>query len=196
MPGRWLLGAGIATYMAQVEEIRSIERATADDIREIKRLREEAAEWLQAQGIDQWDVDHHPPSEFYLRRIEAGTSWIMRVDGQTVGTVTVQWADPDTWGDEAGNAGYILGLIVDRRFAGLGFGAEFMDWAESHIIESGRSIARLDCVSSNARIRRYYESRGYHYVGDKDFPDLPWAHSVARYEKPLTDGGAGLGPAV
>lgn len=38
--------------------------------------------------------------------------------------------------------------------------------AEQRIAEAGRERCRLDCVSSNPRLREYYEAAGYTVVGE------------------------------
>lgn len=66
------------------------------------------------------------------------------------------------WGEMAEPAGYVHMLMVDRNLAGHGIGRAMLSWAEQLIADSGRRLARLDCVRSNRRLRTYYESAGTH----------------------------------
>jgi len=82
-------------------------------------------------------------------------------------------------------AGYIHNLIVARSFAGQGLGRRLLQWAEDHVAASGRSLARLDCVVSNGELRHLYESAGYHWVSDREFPAESGLRPTALYEKTL-----------
>lgn len=86
------------------------------------------------------------------------------------GSVTIVWQDPLTWGERPEPAGYIHMLLVDRAFAGHRIGRRLLDWAERFILDSGRGLARLDCVRGNQALRRYYAAAGYELVGYRDFP--------------------------
>jgi hypothetical protein len=46
-------------------------------------------------------------------------------------------------------------------------------------------LVRLDCVTSNRRLRDLYESAGYHRLEDKDFPEVAMARTTSLYEKTL-----------
>lgn len=70
--------------------------------------------------------------------------------------------------------------MVDRATAPPGSGRAMLSAAERRIAEAGRVYCRLDCVSTNARLRAYYEGAGYAVVG----------------EQPLKDGGKGSKYAV
>jgi hypothetical protein len=46
-------------------------------------------------------------------------------------------------------------------------------------------------VTSNRRLRDLYESAGYHWLGDKDFPAVAMARTTSLYEKTLRPVGHG-----
>lgn len=48
-----------------------------------------------------------------------------------------------------------------------GAGRRMLAQAESRITAAGRPYARLDCLSTNPRLRAYYESAGYTVVGEQ-----------------------------
>ncbi|NEB81588.1 GNAT family N-acetyltransferase, partial [Streptomyces sp. SID14478] len=50
-----------------------------------------------------------------------------------------------------------------------GTGGELLAHAERRIAAAGRTRCRLDCVSTNPRLRAYYERRGYVVVGEQPF---------------------------
>lgn len=73
------------------------------------------------------------------------------------------------WGERDGDAGYTHGLLIDRRYKGDGLGQQLLAFAERTIEESGRSLSRLDTVTSNSALRQYYRAAGYTEVGERVF---------------------------
>ncbi|MFE2428379.1 hypothetical protein ACFXJ5_16785 [Streptomyces sp. NPDC059373] len=59
--------------------------------------------------------------------------------------------------------------------------------AERRIAEAGRAYCRLDCVSTNPRLRAYYEGEGYVVVGEQPSKDggLGGKYAVTLLEKKL-----------
>jgi GNAT superfamily N-acetyltransferase len=163
----------------------TLRSAGADDVQTVIELRDDAARWMQARGIEQWEPGEVPAS-YFEQRVAEGAVWLLRRDDQLLGTVMVSWSDPGIWGSDQGQAGYIHGLVIDQQLAGQGVGRQLLHWAEAHIAGSGRQVARLDCVAVNQRLRRYYEDADYRQVGTKDFPNIEWARKVALYEKALS----------
>jgi GNAT superfamily N-acetyltransferase len=85
-----------------------------------------------------------------------------------VGTLTFQWDDPRFWGEDGADdrAGYVHRLAVRRAHAGTGLGARLLGWADDQVRAAGRTRLRLDVVSDNAPLRRYYERAGFAHVRD------------------------------
>lgn len=105
--------------------------------------------------------------------------FVHRLGGAPAAVVSVHW-DDDIWPVDEVEASYIHLLMVDRRFAGEGLGAEMLKWAERHILEDGRTFARLDAVRSNQALQQWYAQRGYRLVGFRDF-------SSCQYETALRE---------
>lgn len=61
----------------------------------------------------------------------------MRRDGEAIGTVMLQWSDEEIWGTMADDAGYVHGLRIRRRAAGLGLGRALLRWAEPRAVAAG-----------------------------------------------------------
>jgi protein-tyrosine phosphatase len=162
----------------------SVVPATLDQAASVLRLRDDLARWMLEHDIQQWR-----PGELPLEWIEACVSegWVYVVlhGERVIASVTIVWDDPLMWGERSEPAGYIHMLMVDRSFAGYGIGSSLLAWTEHFIADSGRHLARLDCVRSNRRLRRYYGRAGYEVVGYKDLPEVEWAFEAALYEKPL-----------
>ena len=147
--------------------------------------------WTAAIGQPNW------PAPFPRRRVTARTqrpvsSTSRRSTAIVVGTVTLQWEDPRFWGDDGtdGRAGYVHRLAVPPRHAGAGLGARLLAWADERVRDVGRDRLRLDVVSHNAPLRRYYERCGFAYVrdvtGDWTATDgTPQTWRTSLYERPL-----------
>jgi ribosomal protein S18 acetylase RimI-like enzyme len=170
-----------------------IDLATRDQALRVLHLRDELAAWMVARGVDQWQPGEMPLSWLELC-IASGWVYSVRSEELLVAAVTITWQDPFIWGDTEELAGYIHMLMVDRAYAGNGIGRSLLGWAESHIGASGRSLARLDCATSNQRLCAYYEQAGYQWVDRRNFrladhetfPDVERLVDTALYEKSLS----------
>jgi GNAT superfamily N-acetyltransferase len=154
-------------------------------------LLDEAAVWTAAIGQPNW------PTPFPRRRVaadaEAGEMYLALLGTAAVGTVALQWEDPRFWGDDGtdGRAGYVHRLAVRRTHGRRGLGARILAWADEKVRTVGRSHLRLDVVSHNAPLRRYYETAGFEHVRDvtgewtaPDGPPHTWSTSL--YQRPCS----------
>jgi GNAT superfamily N-acetyltransferase len=147
----------------------------------------EAAAWLQDQGITQWPARFE--SSWIEEAILQGETWLVEVEGAIGGTVTVDWSDP-VWSDACGDAAYIHRMAVRRRCRGLG--SVILAWAAEMVRQHNCVALRLDCVAANDRLRAYYETAGFIYRGDVTVGGAPGQRLntgpvtvVSRYEMPL-----------
>ena len=180
------MGLGNGAHL-EVDRIGAIKMSLAHskDAADVLALRDAAAEWLVASGVQQWNPGELSVNDL-LGRVEAGSLYVARHGGEMIATVTVTWAYEMVWGNTHDGAGYIHTIVIDRRYAGNKLGEAVLGWAEAHIESTGRNIARLDCAASNSTLRDYYRRRGYTDVGDHEFSELPY-YPVTRFEKRLSD---------
>src|SRR4051812_9172765 len=153
----------------------------------ILRLRDSAAEWIQAKGAQGW-----VPGEVSLERIARqvrAQEWFVVRDPGVVAAMRLVETDEEIWGTQEPSALYVHGLVVARSHAGRGLGTLLLRWAETRAVTYGRCRVRLDCGDSNQALRAYYEDLDYRCVGRKTFK--PPVFSVVLYEKVLTDTGSG-----
>ena len=155
--------------------------ATVQDAAVVVRLRDAAAEWLLARGIEQWRPGELTEARIAMRA-EAGELYVCRMDGAVAAAVVVADQDSAVWGPVAGDAGYVHTLVIDRRHAGQGLGRRVLAGVE-HLIATRHARARLDCVSTNNRLRKYYRDAGYREVGERDL-GAGWS-PVTLFEKRL-----------
>jgi len=161
-------------------------RAGVSDLDTVLSILEEAARWLVYRGIDQWQ-----PGSFSRQRIadriERGEMYLAKLAGQTCGTLALQWADEEVWGDVPGDAGYVHGLAIRRQFGGRGLGRELLRWAEERAALPSKSYLRLDCIAENRELNEYYERAGFCCRGQAKV----WGLEVNLYEKRVDIVGAG-----
>jgi GNAT superfamily N-acetyltransferase len=141
----------------------------------------EGSAWLQSKGIAQWPARFS--ADFLLGYVQRGELYVATEDGDVVGTVTLLWSDPPFWGDRQ-DAGVVHRLAVRRSHTGSG--RALLDWAEGQVVAKGRSFLCLDTLSSNTRLRRYYEDLGFRAVGEITGPaDHPTDPALGQWRATL-----------
>jgi hypothetical protein len=165
----------------------TFQRVGIERMDDVLSVLDEAARWLDARGVSQWPTRFEAP--WVEEAIYRGETWLVEVGDATAGTVTVDWSDP-LWADASGTAGYVHRMAVRRWAAGLG--AVLLCWAANTVRQRGVDALRLDCVKSNARLRSYYEARGFLHCGDVPVGGAPGQRHddgpvtwVSRYELAL-----------
>ena len=163
-----------------------IERAALEDADVVLDILAEAARWLLARGIQQW-VPEQFKREPLLARIMAGEVYLVWRNNAALATLTLQWADPHIWGEQAADAGYVHALAIRRAAGGQGVGRALLAWAERQVADAGKTHLRLDCMAENTALRAYYEQAGFTHV--RDVFGKTWGASL--YEKALLEDGQG-----
>jgi ribosomal protein S18 acetylase RimI-like enzyme len=147
-----------------------VRRAELADIDEIVAMLSEAARWLVSRGIRLWPDPF--PRDRVERLVRRGDVYLARLDGEPVATLALQWADPAFWGDQPDDAGYVHALTVRRSHGGRGLGSRLLDWADAEVVACGREFLRLDCLTENDALRRYYEGQGFRTRGEVAVDDF------------------------
>ena len=160
-----------------------VELARPGDVDALLELRDRLAGWLARRSIEQW-TPGELPAERLAAWVDQQAVHVVRRGGRLVAAVAVLWDDPEVWGHDDGTAGYVHLLMADRIHAGTGLGDRMLAHAEQHITRTGRTLARLDAVTSNPFLDTWYRVRGYQPVGTRTFPGLRW-HDTTLYEKVL-----------
>lgn len=144
----------------------TITRATLADLDVVIALYEDAAHWLVGRGIDQWRPGDYTVA-WARSNIERDEVYLAWRDGAPVGKFSLVWDDPEVWGEQPPNAGYVHGLATARSEAGRGLGVALLRYAARRVAEVGRPYLRLDCMASNQALRDYYARAGFTHCGDK-----------------------------
>ncbi|WP_255306133.1 GNAT family N-acetyltransferase [Streptomyces sp. Wb2n-11] len=172
--------------------------ADEEDAAGLVPLYDGAARWTRNRGIAQWQPGGKDEEHFRLRMRE-GEVWLAETPGGVaVGAYELWWDDEPAWSAQPPVAGYVHRLMTGRTGAPAGLGRLLPARAERRIAEAGRELARLDCLTSNPRLRTYYEGAGYRVVGEQPAEAGPRGESpygVTLLERRLQRGGrAGAGP--
>ena len=84
------------------------------------------------------------------------------------------WAKPACTADLKERAVFVHRLITSRKYAGLGLGAELIDWAGLRgSREYGAKWIRIDVWLTNTGLHDYYQSKGFRPCGHLRGPGLP-----------------------
>jgi ribosomal protein S18 acetylase RimI-like enzyme len=146
----------------------TVVRAAIKDYDVVMAILREAADWLSARGIQQWYHWYMDVGEEILRdRLEHHEVYLFQWGNALVGTLTIQWTDPEVWSERGidGLAGYVHGMAVARSAGGMRIGERMLEWAVATIAARGKRFARLDAMASNTQLCRYYEQRGFRPLG-------------------------------
>lgn len=175
-----------ASFLSPLGTIE-IDKAGADGLATAMLILGEAAARLQARGIQQWSYPPPPGlGRLLAQEIAAGYLYLARLakSQRAIGVFRLCWVD-DYWTTAAGKAGYVHSFALCDDACGYGIGEQILGWIGDYLRDRQCQYVRLDCIASNARLRRYYEEQGFHYRGQVVDGD----YTLALYELPLQIGG-------
>lgn len=154
-----------------------IVRATPDQIDIVASIMEAGSAVQRAHGFPGWPspISH----QGILSRFAIGEVFLAYLDGEAVGTFSLQCSDPDFWGEQQDDALYLHKLATRHCVRGRGVGLAMLRWAEQYTRDRGKTYLRLDTLATNHILCRYYEQAGYIDRGTIETP-----HFLARlFEK-------------
>ncbi|MEK4237601.1 GNAT family N-acetyltransferase [Paenibacillus sp. FSL H7-0714] len=146
----------------------SIVRGEPDRVSDILRLLQEAAGWMELNGINQWT-----PGQFNEVDISGYFAdrhvYLSLDDGVVVGMFTLQFSDPQYWGSKNDESyAYLHRLAVAGSHRSQGLGQYMLKYAVVRASELGCRGLRFDTVAHNIKLNRYYQSLGFYYMGTND----------------------------
>jgi hypothetical protein len=167
---------------------------TAENLKAVLGLVQEASDWLWTKDTDQWTKpwpDEKGRDARVLRGLLKGTTWIVWDGDIPAATVTITprknaavWSKPGCTCDLAERAVFIHRLITARKYAGQGLGAELIDWAGLRGQRLyGAKWIRIDVWTTNTGLHDYYVKTGFEPCGFCADPDYP---SGALFQKPVS----------
>ena len=138
-------------------------------------LFKEAAIKIAKMNIDHWQYWKNPPLE-KIKWVEEGIEnkefyFIKNTDNETIGMVRILEEDLLYWGKQEDKSLYIHSLVVREQFNKKGVGKIILNKVESLAQQKQYKYLRLDAVSTNTKLCKYYEKQGFNKVGTKELKD-------------------------
>ena len=151
-----------------------IRGAKISEIPDIITICKVCAAYMISNGIYQWN-EHYPSTAVFKKDIERGELYVLENDKKVIATIVISTLIDDEylpvkWLTPTANNVYIHRLSVHPDHQGKGYAQKLMDFAENHAKKYNFISVRLDTFSQNKRNQKFYETRGYHQLGDIFFP--------------------------
>lgn len=150
----------------------ALKKAKQTEVEEIFGLYLKRIQWMNEQGIDQWNnngyLDDYPVTYYYEQQ-KAGRLYVMkrvetdREDDRITGAV-VLLSEDSRWEDGYEVSAYYLHNFV-TDLAEKGVGREIIKAVEILAEKDHKEKVRLDCSIDNPFLNQYYESMGYQMAG-------------------------------
>lgn len=139
--------------------------AGENDLDEARQLLVEAANWMQENGVKQWNPQQFTP-ELIRSYYEEREIYMLHASGETVAMFTLQDSDPDYWGDRnIPGYSYLHRLTIRLPYRGRGMGGDILRYAAKRSKALQRTGLRLDCWNQNLKLNRLYQSLGFQPQG-------------------------------
>ncbi|MFQ6396488.1 GNAT family N-acetyltransferase [Nocardia sp. KC 131] len=160
--------------------------ATSADADDIVRLRDRLAEWMVGNGIAQWLPGEYPAATV-TEETTRGEWFVWReTETDLTAAVRIVWRDPDFWGADDAEAGYIHGLMVAPEYRGRDLGSRVIQFCADYTLAKGVTVQRLDTAANNSVLRKYYAAQGFVEVRETRLPpQFHGTENVVLMEKPL-----------
>jgi ribosomal protein S18 acetylase RimI-like enzyme len=151
-----------------------IDRASRDDLRDIRAAYEHARAMQQDRAVTAWPEFSDAA---ILDEIRAGRLYRVLIDDDVVGVFSIALEDPAIWGaHERGRHLYLHRIARAASYPGRGLVDVVLAWAERECIRLGRDGLRMDTWASNAALIDFYQRRGFRLVDERRIeaePRLP-----------------------
>lgn len=140
--------------------------AKAEDIDAVFTLFEKRVNWMNEEGIRQWNVTDYLnvyPKSYYQEQQTLGNLYVLV--HHTVAGAVVLFQEDARWPEkEASSAVYVHNLVTDP--AERGAGKLLLTEVEKMALAHGRRYVRLDCAVDNTFLNNYYAALGYELAGE------------------------------
>lgn len=137
------------------------------DIPQVLTLIETRISWMNAEGIQQWNVTHyreHFPDSYFEKMTQAEQMYVLEdQDTARITAAAVLLTEDPRWKNPQGSAYYVHNLVsaTDAKLAG----AEIINRIDQLSREHGKTHLRLDCIVGNHRLNQWYERMGFYHAG-------------------------------
>lgn len=169
--------------------------ARPDELDSILGLIDHAAAWVrEKKNTRQWARPWPSRDGRQKRAYEAllnRETWLLFDRERPIGTVSIRLIGHEelwTAQERETEAVYLHRLVIHRDYAGLGLGAELIEWAgRTGASQQQRAeLIRIDVWTDNTELHDYYRRQGFRDVAVRSTSDS--TPSGALFEKPLDAG--------
>jgi GNAT superfamily N-acetyltransferase len=168
----------MSVRMGHGEMSTEIRRGGAGDAPLMLAMLDGAVAWLAGQGrTGQWGSEPWSSFPHRVERIEGmardNDVWIAYVDGRPAGAMVLSPGPPHYIEPVDEPEVYVMLLVTDREFAGLGVGSALLDHARAEARRQGTGLLRVDCYAGDdGRLVEYY--RANDFTPEKPFTVDGW----------------------
>jgi len=171
-----------------------LRKSKARDLSNVIEILYENSKWMESKGIFQWPLDWLKSQESGItEEVKSGNFYIHETTESVLGILHLTEEMNPLWKGRSSRAFYLSKIAVRLKNRKQNIGGRMIKAIESKAEKSGICALRLDCVSSNQKLKEYYQSKGFAFVTRKDLPEV----SLDLYEKKLksepADGGNAYG---
>lgn len=148
----------------QMSDIPHIFKAAKpEEAEEIFHLYEKRVCWMNAKGMNQWNVTDYLeryPVTYYQEQCSMGYMYTLRTPKNILLGAVVLYPNDVRWLDKPKvPAYYIHNLVTDTSVKGIG--EILLANVERLAINHGKHFLRLDCACDNEFLNKYYERQGF-----------------------------------
>jgi len=145
-----------------------IKNSTLEDIDKICWLFRDAISFQKRNGYPEFKWEDREGS---IRHVLNKTHYKVIMENEIVGVFNVQLSDSPAWRHhDKGNAIYLHGVLVDRRFKGQRIFKKMLDWSIEYALVLKKDYVRLDTWANNPTLERYYYQLGFEKFEDFKYP--------------------------
>jgi len=139
----------------------------------------ENSRWLAEKGVYQWPEEKIIEKQDEIKvSIDEGRYFKFESSGEIAAIVEINTLPEEIWNNDNSNAYYIHKLAIRRKFSNQRLGWKVLNLIKLKAEKLGIGYLRLDCISHNENLCRYYETFGFHFKGKALFD----SESLALYE--------------
>lgn len=196
-------GLSTGDYVSVRQSLLVLRCATPENLGEVRRLTEEAVDWLQTEkNTDQWSTPW-PDLDRSIARVQNDLrqrkTWLVWDDATPAGTITLDRKEPldvhhrPVWPTCKRHepALYVRRVIVSRNYADIGLGAGLLDWASDVARQDyGALLIRVDVWTTNRELHRYYEGQRFTRLRTRQSWELADYPSQALFERHVDQAGS------
>lgn len=140
-----------------------IVNSTLDDMDEIFRLYEAAANFQKTKPVVQWlGFD----KALIRNEIQERRQWKIIIDNKIACIWATTFTDPSIWEDRnIDPALYIHRIATNPDFRGQNLVSKIVGWAKQYAKTHDKEYIRLDTVGKNEKLINYYKASGFRFLG-------------------------------